>query len=254
VLLATIGMSALLLMGAAQAAAPIVPPAFNWSSFYIGGHVGYQWTHVETNAFNGVGTPIDSTTNDLSGILGGGQVGYNWVFMPGWLLGVEADISGADITGSGSSCTATRCASHLTKIDQLATVRARLGYLWNNWLLYGTGGWAFSHSSTQVTVTCVVAGGGICPGGPSPSSLTGKVASASGSQSGWAGGAGFERPLGTIVPLLPGHWTFKFEYMHTQFDNVVRDFNYPKFPAAFRHDVSTSSSDQIRFGMNYVFN
>jgi hypothetical protein len=64
---------------------------------------------------------------------------------------------------------------------------------------------------------------------------------------------GFEKPLGSIISYLPGRWTFKVEYMHTQFDNVVRDFSYPGFPKAFRHDVTNSSSDQIRFGLNYLF-
>jgi opacity protein-like surface antigen len=175
--------------------------------------------------------------------------------MPSWLLGVEAEISGANITGTSSSCIASGCASSILKIDELASVRGRLGFVWNNdWLIYGTGGWAFSHSSTDRAITCVVAGGGICPGGPSPSPLTGIVASASGSQGGWAAGAGIERALGPIISFLPGRWTVKFEYRHTQFDNVVRDFNYPGFPNAFRHDVTNSSSDSIQFGVNYLFN
>jgi hypothetical protein len=78
------------------------------------------------------------------------------------------------------------------------------------------------------------------------------VASASGSQGGWAAGGGFETPLGTMVSW-PGRWTFKFEYMHTEFDNVVRDYSYPGFPRAFRHDVTNTSADQIRFGVNYFF-
>jgi outer membrane immunogenic protein len=196
--------------------------------------------------------------NSVSGLwnghFGGGQIGYNWAFMRGWLLGVEADISGADITGTTSNCIARGCASSSLKADELATVRGRLGFVWlNDWLIYGTGGWAFSHSSVDRTVTCVVAGGGICPGGPSPSPLTGMVASASGSQGGWAAGGGLERPLGPVISFLPGRWTVKFEYMHTQFDTVVREFSYPGFPNAFRHNVTNSSSDQFRFGLNYLF-
>jgi hypothetical protein len=108
---------------------------------------------------------------------------------PSWLIGIEADGEIANITGSFTGCSDTGCSTSNTKVDDFGTVRGRLGYVWNNVLLYGTGGWAWSHSETDRTIICVVAGGGVCPGGPSPSSLTGRTASASGTQSGWVAGA-----------------------------------------------------------------
>jgi outer membrane immunogenic protein len=227
--------------------APEVAPAPSWTGFYIGGHIGYGWDSIDTNAFNSAGVLVDSVHHERQGILGGGQIGVNWTFANSWLLGAEADFSGADINGSLTACSATGCSHSTGKTDELATVRGRLGFIWNNALFYGTGGWAWSHSSTDRTIICVVAGGGVCPGGPSPSPLTGMTASASGTQSGWAAGGGIEY-------MFTPHWTFKVEYLHYQFDNVARDFNYPGFPTAFRHDVSNSSDDTIRFGVNYLFN
>jgi outer membrane immunogenic protein len=227
-------------------AAPIAT-AYSWTGFYIGGHVGYGWGHITSDAFSAAGVFLDNTTNNPTGAFGGGQIGYNWQVSPNWLIGVEADGSVSDIHGTSVNCTATGCGSGLTKTDDFGTVRGRIGYVVNNVLLYGTGGWAWSHSNTDRTITCVVGGGGVCPGGPSPSPLTGRIASASGNQNGWTAGAGVEWQFAP-------RWTAKVEYQHLQFDNVTRDFNYAGFPAAFRHFASNSSTDTVRFGVNYLFN
>ena len=56
-------------------------PIYNWTGFYIGGHVG--------GAFGG--------NNGLAGtvgrFLGGVQGGYDYQFAPSWVLGVEAQYS-----------------------------------------------------------------------------------------------------------------------------------------------------------------
>jgi|SRR5665213_236725 len=219
---------------------------YNWTGFYIGGHVGYGWGRSTTDTFSAAGALLDTTSNDPGGAFGGGQIGYNWQFSPNWLIGVEADGSVSDIRGTTTTCSATGCASGTGTTEDFGTVRGRLGYVINSVLLYGTGGWAWSESKTDRTVTCVVAGGGICPGGPSPSALTGAVASASGSQSGWVAGAGVEW-------MFAPHWTAKLEYQHMEFDNVARDLSYPGFPTAFRHNVSDSRIDTVRVGVNYIF-
>ncbi|HEY5126523.1 MAG TPA: outer membrane beta-barrel protein [Bradyrhizobium sp.] len=228
-------------------AAPMAPAAYNWNGFYLGANVGYGWDKISTDTFNSAGVFLENTKHDRSGVFGGGQIGYNWQFAPNWLLGIEADAEASDIKGSNAGCSATGCSSSNGKTDDFGTVRGRFGYVANNVLLYGTGGWAWSHSTTDRTVTCVVAGGGTCPGGPSPSPLTGMIASASGSESGWAAGAGIE------WGFLP-NWTAKVEYLHLQFDNVGRDFSYAGFPTAFRHVNSNSGLDTVRVGVNYLFN
>jgi len=255
-LLATTALVAFAGIGSASAAdlpvkappmAPVAAPVFSWTGFYIGGHLGYGWQHWETDTFNSAGVLLDSTSGQRQGVFGGGQIGVNYMVAPQFLIGLEADISASDIKGSFSACTATGCATSDTKVDDFGTIRGRVGYALDRVLFYGTGGWAWSHSQTDRRIDCVVAGGGICPGGPSPSPLTGMVASASGSQNGWTAGAGIEWAFAQ-------NWTFKVEYLHLQFDNVVRDFNYPNFPTAFRHNVSDNSTDTIRVGVNWLFN
>jgi outer membrane immunogenic protein len=89
-------------------------PVFNWTGFYVGGHVGYGWGDL-----NGV---------DVDGFLGGVQVGVNLQFARNWVIGVEADIAATDIGVGG------------LRQDWLFTARARLGYAWDRTMLYVTAG------------------------------------------------------------------------------------------------------------------
>jgi outer membrane immunogenic protein len=245
---------ALAVTGAAAADMPLkappqapAPAAFDWSGFYIGGQVGYAVVNVDSTAFNGAGVLQDITHSDRKGFYGGGQIGFNFMVAPHWVAGVEADIAAANLRGSLTPCTATGCAHSEIKIDEIGSLRGRFGYAFDRALLYATGGVLFDHSSTNRTVVCVVAGGGTCPGGPSPSPLTGMTATASGSQAGWTAGGGVEW---AVAP----HWTVKAEYLHFHIDNIVRDFSYPGFPGAFRHIISTANGDTVRLGVNYLFN
>ena len=84
--------------------APVmVADVYNWTGFYIGGNVGYSWGRsVDTSTLaNGAGTVLftsfDST--NLDGIVGGGQIGYNWQSQS-LVWGLEADIQGTDEKGS----------------------------------------------------------------------------------------------------------------------------------------------------------
>lgn len=221
----------------------MVPSMFNWTGFYIGGHAGYGWGNTSYTQFNTAGTQDATGNYNSKGWLGGGQIGANWMFVPNWVVGVEADISAADIAATTFGCSLTGCAASSTKGDEFGTVRARLGYTWNNVMLYGTGGWAWSHSSTDRTIMCV---GGGCPLVSAASALVGQAATASGSQGGWAAGTGLE------WGFLPS-WTAKIEYMHLEFDGVGRDFTYSS-PVASRHISTDNGTDIVRVGVNYLFN
>jgi outer membrane immunogenic protein len=111
--------------------APEAPPlGFNWSGFYIGANAGFATSSHTANSFTDTGPFSGSLSYKESGGFGGGQVGYNWVLSPGWLLGIEIDADGAGINGNVSGCTAIGCsASHVTT-DAFGTFRGRLGYMW----------------------------------------------------------------------------------------------------------------------------
>ena len=75
-----------------------VSPAYNWSGFYIGGNVGYGFGRVDDQsssalvatfpptggipaAFNNIPVTFpfaSSTRTPVDGVIGGGQIGYNW--------------------------------------------------------------------------------------------------------------------------------------------------------------------------------
>ena len=169
--------------------APSAPPVYNWNGFYIGGNFGGGWGHANDISYLGSGVCDFAGSYDLRGVFGGGQIGFNYMVTPKMLIGVEADGDWSNINGSSKGCTTTECSTDNTALNNFGTVRGRIGYAWNNnWLLYGTGGWAWSNSGSDRIVTCSGATCTVGSGMMSP--LVGMVASSSGTQSGWAAGAG----------------------------------------------------------------
>ena len=188
--LAVGGIAAALFSSSAMAAdLPIykAPPPLavvpSWTGFYVGGNIGYSWGDAQTD-FAASGSTItshpvfpgtfpsnfnlaDSNKAGLSGIVGGGQIGYNFQFSPRWVVGVEADIQGSGERGSNTFvdqfttplCIASDAAgnclftvplngtavtSYDAKIAWFGTVRGRIGVLLTDQILvYGTGGLAY---------------------------------------------------------------------------------------------------------------
>ncbi|WP_094193695.1 outer membrane protein [Bradyrhizobium viridifuturi] len=192
----------------------IAPVAYNWTGLYIGGNVGYGWGHerddgtlsglslfevffpggvpVEPPSVRGIAPqPIVGSSNP-SGMIGGGQVGYNWQWQ-NWLLGLEADIQGSDQRADGALCSATGCATGPLlinanyRLDWFGTFRGRAGILAApQLLLYATGGLAYGHFDANA------------PSLPSSWGAT---------HTGWTVGAGGE-------VALDSHWSIKAEYLY----------------------------------------
>jgi outer membrane immunogenic protein len=245
--------------------APPPPPApvYNWTGFYIGGNFGGGWGHTNANAItNGTlaGSPFPeefaSSSISASGILGGGQLGFNYEFVPHWVAGVEADIDWAHITGSGSTCEfaaglVTSCSNAASKIDDFGTVRGRLGYAFGNVLLYGTGGFAWANHSNTITLTCQ---GPLCPGTTLPFATS--TSSDSSTPEGWTAGGGVEW-------LFLPNWTIRAEYLHLQFNSDSQNFSFTGtitvapltvFPLIANSNASLRTGvDIVRVGVNYLF-
>ena len=176
-----------------KAAPPPVVAVYNWTGFYLGVHVGGAFgTSVQT-FFDPVG-PASGTTDryDISGIAGGGTAGYNFQFS-NFVIGVEADISAADISGRSSNLNPSYNCGLVCETDVrwFATLRGRAGFAFNNWFIYGTGGWAYANIKSNLN-------GGI----------------EDHNRSGWTAGGGIE------YGFLP-NWSFKIEYLHFHFDSYV---------------------------------
>ncbi len=99
-------------------------PAFTWTGLYLGGVVGYGWGEVDT----------DTTSFDADGFLGGVYTGYNYQFPNNVVLGIEGDVTYHDQDGSGGGVSANT--------DWNGTLRPRLGYAFDRFMPYITGGLA----------------------------------------------------------------------------------------------------------------
>ena len=151
-LLASVAALGLVAAGAATAAdlpsrkgpvvAPIAyAPIFTWTGFYVGANAGYGWGTVDSTNLG-----ILPTFSDPDGFIGGGQIGYNYQ-LGQIVLGVEADFQGADLKASvaGGGFTASN------ELNYFGTVRARVGYAFDRFLPYVTGGFAYANVKTSIT-------------------------------------------------------------------------------------------------------
>jgi hypothetical protein len=105
-----------------KAPVPAIAP-FNWNGFYLGANVGGAWASNAVDQSNLVKNGNRDFNVTSSGVVGGGQFGYNLVAAPNWLLGVEADVSGADLNGAVTNPDSG--VKFNEKIDAFRTVRGR---------------------------------------------------------------------------------------------------------------------------------
>ena len=224
VVLASIGALAVVVMtGTANAAdiarrqamptkAPIyMAPAYNWTGFYIGINGGGGWGKSDwSNAFG-------TANANLSGGLAGGTIGYNYQVGQA-VLGVEGDIDWSNIKGNTTTgiCAGGTCE---TKNSWLSTARGRLGYAFDRWLPFVTGGVAFG----DIKATPVGFG----------SQTTTKT--------GWTVGGGLEA-------AIAGPWTAKVEYLYVDLGKGDCGIAVCGVPT----DVDFKANI-VRAGLNYRF-
>lgn len=232
----------------------MVEPGFNWSGFYIGGNIGYSWgnsDNSETISRFNTGVPLFTRTsgNDVDGVIGGGQIGWNWQ-ASNWLFGLETDLQGSGERGSSNLvCVAcaddgTNITSNLTqKLNWFGTARARAGILVTpTVLLYATGGVAYGEVATSGNITGnTLAGVATTVAFPGTSST----------RAGWTGGGGVE---GRIA----GNWTAKLEYLYMDLGTVSAGSIATTILVPVRTNAGVSYSSHftdniVRVGVNYHF-
>ena len=123
--------------------APVVeaaPAAFNWTGFYLGVHAGAAFLDGDYN-FGGYGSSEDST-----GFIGGVQAGYNWQF-DNIVIGAQTDFAYTSAKTSAFVMSETVD----NKLEWLGSTTARLGFAFDNFLVYGKGGIAYGNSKIDVT-------------------------------------------------------------------------------------------------------
>jgi outer membrane immunogenic protein len=238
-----------------------VAPLPTWTGFYIGGNLGGGWDK-SSSALSATSTDPTlapalaaqlaagvypaSLSPQGKGVIGGGQIGYNWQLASQAVIGLEADLQGSGLKGSDdqvlSAATFSTTGTDLTKsIEWFGTVRGRVGYLVApQWLLYATGGFAYGQTKTSFTTTdltlgCFPPGISLCAAGSSSSLRTG-----------WTAGAGVE------AQFAP-NWSIKAEYLYVDLGTLA--MNIPTFTIpAIAFNTSVSFREQIaRVGLNYRF-
>jgi len=186
---------------------PPIPFVHNWTGFYAGAHAGVGWSNGDSSG--------------SAGFIGGGQVGFNYQINQ-WVLGVEGDLSGttikdsvsATVVGPGAVLTGNAEAS----LNWVSTLAPRVGYAFNDWLVYGKVGGAWAHTSGTATA-------GI-------NGLQLASVSVDETLSGWMLGIGAEYAVWN-------NWTAKIEYNMMDFSNSG-PFAADKF-------------NVLKAGMNYRF-
>src|SRR6266540_3189604 len=168
---------------------------FDWTGFYVGGHVGYTRGNARVNVVDDDAVNFKSPFGSL---IGGLQGGYNYVLPSRFLLGIEADASflnalAADDVAWFRTTPATDIAE---KIDYMGTMRGRFGYAFEQWLVYATGGFAWSLGRFLQT--------------PGAVDDIDKVLHL---HTGWAAGAGAE------VAITP-NWMARLEYLYLNFGHA----------------------------------
>ncbi|MGC1780115.1 MAG: outer membrane protein [Xanthobacteraceae bacterium] len=168
------------------------PPVYNWSGFYIGGHIGGGFENSSwTDPFGGA-----NNTFNNSGFLGGAQIGVNTQF--NWLVvGLEGDFSWtSDIKGSGTDSIGDAIT---TSPQWTSTVTGRVGAAFDRLLVYGKGGVAIAEDESTFTPV----------GG---AALTDDM-----TRVGWTAGAGLEY-------ALTNNWALRAEYDYLGFGSKQLNF------------------------------
>jgi outer membrane immunogenic protein len=228
-------------------ALPYAPmPFFSWTGFYAGVNAGYGFGRVDStytlDVLGLLSIPLASDSLSPQGFIAGGQIGYN--FQTGaFVWGVEADIQYSAQRDTGSFiCPGLLCApaglvglgiDHTEKIDWFGTARLRLGYAFDRWLVYGTGGVAYASLTSEVTATTPLA------------SVT---FSNSVNRAGWTVGAGVENAFAR-------NWSWKLEYLYMDFGTftINNALGLPVVLATTINQEVRFTNQVVRVGLNYRF-
>jgi outer membrane immunogenic protein len=184
---------------------PVVAAAYNWTGFYTASSIGVQWWDINGTY---VAPPPDRHNTDGSKGIYGSHIGYQ-IQTGSLVFGVEAaynSVWGSDYTGSlsvsgdclGGSAIANRTCE--SRIKNYWTAGGKLGFAFNNFLVYGTGGYANGRIQTDTIVT-----------------TTGVLTSiTSGRHGGWYAGAGIDM---FVTKIWWSDLIIGIEYQHVDLES-----------------------------------
>jgi outer membrane immunogenic protein len=228
--------------------APPPPPPPMWTGLYAGLNLGGGWSASTINPAQL--TPYASLVNSqlyflpgntqggssAGGVVGGGQIGYNYQFGNNFLVGFETDIQGTSMrSNSGNSNNIlypdpnfpgaflfplSPSGNPGIALNWFGTVRGRAGYLFTPTLLaYGTAGFAY---------------GGV----------SGGYSNFSNTRTGWTAGGGVEW-------MFMPRWSAKAEYLYSDLNSGGQNIGYWGFQTGYHNHPRFNV---VRAGVNYHFN
>lgn len=203
--------------------APISYIPYTWTGCSIGGNVGWGWGNKQLG-----GDPTDpdgflTTTVDVDGWLGGGQIGCDYQFpASNWVVGIEGSAAAASIKGTAGDDYDPAVYYDTAKVTGLGSVTGRIG--WNGWnpqtLLYAKGGWAWARDQYYNNYYPITADQ---------------------DRSGWTVGAGLEW-------AFAGNWSTFVEYDYYDFGIETATYSPVVYNVGIKQTLNT-----VMVGVNYRF-
>jgi outer membrane immunogenic protein len=129
--------------------APALPSFYNWTGFYVGAQAGYSWgTDTTTELLTANRGFINAFDYHPESVLGGVHAGFNYQ-MGSFVVGIEGDVDAMNARSGFHDPSQVRSPfdpGGLVRVQQdwQASVRARLGFALDRFMVYGTAGVAFS--------------------------------------------------------------------------------------------------------------
>lgn len=239
-------------IGAAQSSELTQGVQHDWSGFYLGINGGYIWGDVETSANSMtttgplVGLPPNTFPNttfggpdrssEVNGGFGGVQAGFNWQ-SGAFVFGIESDIQGGKIDGTTTflGSDAGPAYSGETKLRWFGTTRGRIGYAFDRFLPYVTGGVAYGEVTSKLSIQ---------PGTFAAPIGTPYFASNAARLTGYAIGGGIEA-------AITDNWSARVEYLRIDLGDADAFYDYGSAGSAYAK--ADFAFDVVRLGLNYSF-
>ena len=231
ILLATVAMAALCSASALAADLPQRPVyraepvmmAPTWTGCYIGGNIGGAFGDASVSG------PGGTVSTNGSGFAGGGQIGCDYQFSGGWVIGFRDMFDGTSNKKSGTFGSGLLAGDVANFNNQwFDTLTARLGYaVQPGWLLYFQGGAAWGHTSTNVTFNGL------------------QLGQTSNTKTGWTIGGGVEW-------MFAPHWSAFLEGNYMDFGSNSGTVGPPVCPTGC--SISGKATEAtVLVGVNYRF-
>jgi len=194
------------------------PLLFGWRGFYLGGNLGGAFSEEKAS------TPLGPWSPNPSGVLGGIQLGYDFIAASNWLIGIEGELDWTSAQGTVVIPNLVAAATVTSNHNWYDTLEGRLGYFQGPWLYYFKGGAAWLGADYRLT--------GDFNGVTTLQSVTN-------TRSGWTVGAGIEY-------MWTPNWSAKAEYDFLDFGTQNLGFG------ALGTTISVNTHvNEFKVGFNY---